>query len=464
VQDDDTASTWRRRVTVFRVVIALLLVAGCAFTIFRLSLRSKLNARIAAIRAAGHPVTWAELDKWYSIPDGADNAADEILNALSYCQQWEHQALEPLPFVGHAELPSRTEPLAAEVMSLMSEYLDGNRKALERLHESVADVEYCRYPADFSAGIDVQMSHLSDLRRGARLLQLEAVLRAEEGEAELAVRSIESILKLGNSLANEPSLGSYYDQRACRQFAVLSLERIINRIDLTDEQLIGLSEALADAEELTELLPGLIGDRCHGLAVFRMSTAQLRATGLFDGDRNESQLSIHLSVATFALRKYAGRVDKNAILFLDAANDCIESLRLPLERRHAVADDIEERLGSASRNDLLLNFALHLPRVIVEFDAFARLRTARVALAVQRYRLAAGELPDTLADLVPDYLDAVPSDPFDGNDLRYEKLGPGFVVYSIGKDFRDNGGTERLPARKTAGESHNWDVTFTVER
>jgi hypothetical protein len=433
----------------------LLLVLGCAFAIFRLSLRSKLNARIAAIRAAGHPVTWAELDRWYAIPDGADNAADAIMNALSYCQQWEHQALEPLPFVGHAELPSRTQPLAAETMSLMSEYLDDNRKALDKLHEAVADVKYCRYPVDFNAGIEiqmVQMSHLSDLRRGARLLQLEAISRAEKDEAELAVRSVISVLRLGNSLANEPSLGSYYNQRACRQFAVLGLERIVNRTDLTNEQLTRLSEALADAEELTELLPGLIGERCVGLAGFRMSTAQLRATGLFDGDRNESQLSIHLSVATFALRKYAGRVDKNAILFLDAANDCIEALRLPLERRHAVADDIEKRLGSASRNDLLLNFALHLPRVLVEFDAFARLRTARAALAVQRYRLAAGELPDTLADLVPAYLDTVPTDPFDGNELRYEKLGPGFVVYSIGDDLRDDGGMERLPGSKTAGQ------------
>ena len=65
---------------------------------------------------------------------------------------------------------------------------------------------------------------------------------------------------------------------------------------------------------------------------------------------------------------------------------------------------------------------------------------------------------------MPGYLDAVPSDPYGGRDLRYDKLGPGFVVYSIGKDFRDDGGMERLPASKTAGQSPNWDVTFIVER
>ncbi len=90
------------------------------------------------------------------------------------------------------------------------------------------------------------------------------------------------------------------------------------------------------------------------------------------------------------------------------------------------------------------------------------MRNARTALAIQRYRLAAGRLPDALTDLVPTYLDAVPTDPFDGKDLRYEKLGIGFVVYSVGQDLRDDGGTEKPPRRTK--ESPNWDVTFIVER
>jgi hypothetical protein len=66
-----------------------------------------------------------------------------------------------------------------------------------------------------------------------------------------------------------------------------------------------------------------------------------------------------------------------------------------------------------------------------------------------------------LADLVPDYLDAVPRDPFSGNDLRYKKLEPGFVVYSVGEDLSDDDGKEmELRTR----ESPNWDVTFIVER
>ena len=96
VQDNDTTPGKRRRVTVFRVIMVLLLVAVCAFAIYRLSLRLKLNARIEAIRAAGYPVTCAELDKWYSIPEGAENAAYTITDAFSYYVEPQDVTLVPI--------------------------------------------------------------------------------------------------------------------------------------------------------------------------------------------------------------------------------------------------------------------------------------------------------------------------------------------------------------------------------
>lgn len=74
----------------------------------------------------------------------------------------------------------------------------------------------------------------------------------------------------------------------------------------------------------------------------------------------------------------------------------------------------------------------------------AHLHTARVGLAILRFRQSIGKLPDTLTDLIPAYLDAVPKDPFDGNELRYKKRGDGFVIYSIGEDLSDDGGAEQL--------------------
>jgi len=51
-----------------------------------------------------------------------------------------------------------------------------------------------------------------------------------------------------------------------------------------------------------------------------------------------------------------------------------------------------------------------------------------------------GELPGTLDALVPDYIDKIPSDDFDGEPMRYsaEKK----IIYSVGEDLNDDGGGE----------------------
>ena len=49
-------------------------------------------------------------------------------------------------------------------------------------------------------------------------------------------------------------------------------------------------------------------------------------------------------------------------------------------------------------------------------------RLALVALALERFRLATGGLPATLEPLVPNYLESVPMDPFEGNPIHYQAL------------------------------------------
>jgi hypothetical protein len=64
-----------------------------------------------------------------------------------------------------------------------------------------------------------------------------------------------------------------------------------------------------------------------------------------------------------------------------------------------------------------------------------------VGLAATRYRLAHNnQYPDSAQALVPEFLDAVPLDPFDGQPIRYKKAGETLTIYSIGSDLTDNGG------------------------
>ncbi len=66
------------------------------------------------------------------------------------------------------------------------------------------------------------------------------------------------------------------------------------------------------------------------------------------------------------------------------------------------------------------------------------------AIALNRYRLRNAVWPESLDQLVPDFLAAVPRDPMDGNRLRYQSQDDaGFRLYSVGVDFEDDGGDPR---------------------
>ncbi len=89
-------------------------------------------------------------------------------------------------------------------------------------------------------------------------------------------------------------------------------------------------------------------------------------------------------------------------------------------------------------------------------DDLAHLRLARTAAALELYRRQHGDWPRTLQQLVPEYLDAVPLDPYSGRPLRYI---PGEAVYSIGHNLNDDGGTGR---DRTPSAAH--DIVFRLEK
>jgi hypothetical protein len=71
--------------------------------------------------------------------------------------------------------------------------------------------------------------------------------------------------------------------------------------------------------------------------------------------------------------------------------------------------------------------------------AVARLRMAQ--LAARAYLFEKGQVPTELANLVPEYLDAVPDDPFGGGPLLARAAEGGMLIYSVGPDGVDDDGT-----------------------
>ncbi len=76
-------------------------------------------------------------------------------------------------------------------------------------------------------------------------------------------------------------------------------------------------------------------------------------------------------------------------------------------------------------------------------------------LALRLYLAEHGELPKRLEQLVPDYLPELPLDPFSERPLVYRPDGSSWLLYSIGPDHKDDGGTP-IPGGATVG---NGDLT-----
>ncbi len=81
---------------------------------------------------------------------------------------------------------------------------------------------------------------------------------------------------------------------------------------------------------------------------------------------------------------------------------------------------------------------------------------ARIACALERYRLANGKLSDTLDALTPRFIEKIPADVIDGKPLRYRpKPDGGYVIYAVGWNQTDDGGEVAL----TKGNKPGVDAT-----
>jgi hypothetical protein len=90
-----------------------------------------------------------------------------------------------------------------------------------------------------------------------------------------------------------------------------------------------------------------------------------------------------------------------------------------------------------------------------DYDFFLRRNQAQMRLlvcdlAIRIYRAERGSDPGELADLVPEYLPAVPRDPFSEKPLMYRRTPKGYLLYSVGRNQVDDGGRP-TPAAKGWG-------------
>ncbi len=79
--------------------------------------------------------------------------------------------------------------------------------------------------------------------------------------------------------------------------------------------------------------------------------------------------------------------------------------------------------------------------IISHYQMQLNLRITRLYLAIDQYYQKHKIIPKSLNKLVPQFIDALPLDPFDGKELKYKTLNRGaWLIYSVGEDSLDQGG------------------------
>ncbi len=92
----------------------------------------------------------------------------------------------------------------------------------------------------------------------------------------------------------------------------------------------------------------------------------------------------------------------------------------------------------------------------------ARRRLLYTDLALRSFHDDRGRPPQTLDELVPEYIREIPIDPYADKPLVYRPNGDSFILYSVGPDCTDNGGTPKANRQNIMAHGIDWDLDSLV--
>jgi hypothetical protein len=425
-----TAGTWSANLLLSLAVI-LLLLGVTAITVFwrfrqqHLQALADVQAEVARIQAAGQPITVEDFVAFHQVPQGTTDTTALWLAAIRLAVQPKGPAAGNLPYVG----TGRIEQLNAQAPTLLpaaEAYLAAYEDAVVATRQAAAAKGECRYPIDFRQGASAKHGDVQNLRQLSRLLSLRARVATNRGREQEAIESIELLLALGHSLDNEPAMTSQLVRNVVFDMSLAELELLIGNQILAEEQLARLESKLQAIETQGPTRLAILGERRVGYREFH-HMANMPTSG-------------------------AGKLERPAdcLAYLHMMDDLLAAADMP------AADRMQEVLKTGSqlnakahsldpwqRSNVALSLQV-MPAFTQLFHATARFEAERdsalAGVAFRRFQLKHGRAPSSLAEMIPEFLPAVPADPFRrGAPLTLVTTGNQFAIYSVGINGVDDG-------------------------
>jgi len=430
-------------------LLALLLLVAI-YTIWTARANRRAARALAAIHEAGEPVDASELNAFYALPEGADDVTRLWLIPMRAFDGPDYEkACEPLPIVGWSEDEQRIPPPGEPWKDLeaVEAFLAKYAREMAAAHEAAERGGAARYPVDLSQGPDALFDHVRQTHAVARMLVLEAQVRAHRGDWPGAIRSIRNIHRLAGSLARAPCLLSQCLRYGIDSVARDTLQDLLETEHVPAEELAPLQELLQSIDYAEGLERALIGERAMGVSLLQ-------------------EPELMGEEAPTGLMRLIPRGDDVA-MYVDLMNGAIAGARQKADEKLQFVRDMNEEIknvlespGPIERLRYTLTPLLFVPAGAVassEARATAANRAAAAVIAAERFRLEHGRLPKDLEELVPEFLAEVPADPFTGEPMKMKIEGDKMTVYSVGENQIDEQGQgDRL----TGGPGDSDDVAF----
>jgi hypothetical protein len=426
---------------------------------------------------APSPGSWikaqrVDLQAWQAYYRGSNNlfaAEDAAQQAFRRRYGWETASAplpRPIPPSGpptnYFPVAKQPQAPAADVLLALSRF-NGNRQLLV----AAAARPQARFWINYDAGFAAMLPHLSRLKMTSQYLSLHATAALKAGDTAAALEDLKLSFRLIESIRSEPIVISHLVRIAMLQIALQPVwEGLADRqwteadLRVLESQLGGL-DFLADyhlAMRCERAADAWLMDyfRKRGIDGLNEMYEIIGQLGAFQGSAEWKQF---LGKATFPLIP-AGWFDQNKLTFcliheqrLLPLVDQAQGIVPPAAVQHSAS--ILEQQGWRPY-DMFSRLLLHdmLSRLVpggmtgvAEKCAFGQncANLALLACALERYRLANGQFPNTLDALAPKFIAKLPHDVINGQPLKYRRTDDGqFVLYSVGWNETDDGGTVGL--------------------
>jgi hypothetical protein len=355
--------------------------------------------------------------------------------------------------------PPGTQTPAQDVLTALSKYdpLIERLRQDSRLPDSRFPIQYDVDVGDQNPGA-ILLPHLSTIKPFAQVLELRAIAELQNGESEKALADINLMFRLLDANRTEPFLISHLVRLAILQIALQPIYEGLANHQWSDSQLAELDSKLSNVDFVDDYKFSLRGEMVFFqvgiLDYLRRHPEQIGnvysdtassppfmvrvVTDLIPGGWYYQNV---LHSAQAMEEHYLPDVDTNREILspslFRAADTTVQA-----DTRHANPYNILEKM-------LLPTFSAATLRFAYGQNAA---NLARVAIALERYRMAHGKYPDSLDPLEPQFITQLPHDIINGQPLHYQRTANGqFILYSVGWNENDDGGAVVMKKGETPG-------------